>query len=164
MSERLLEVESYPPQAGAPPNRMYIPYDKLIIAVGSSSATHGVPGLEHCFQLKTVGDAMSIRRRVLENFESASLPTTSAEERKRLLSFVVCGGGPTGVETAAEIYDLCQEDVMRYFPKLCREEVSIHVIQSREHILNTYSEAISKYAEVSFFGSLLFARDTDEIS
>jgi NADH dehydrogenase FAD-containing subunit len=83
-----------------------------------------------------------------ENFEAAALPTTSPEERKRLLSFVVCGGGPTGVEAAAEIYDLCQEDIMDYYPKLCREEVSIHVIQSREHILNTYSEAISKYAEV----------------
>lgn len=53
------------------------------------------------------------------------------------MSFVVCGGGPTGVEAAAEIYDLCQEDIMRYYPKICREEVSIHVIQSREHILNT---------------------------
>ena len=50
----------------------------------------------------------------LDNFETASLPTTSPEERRRLLSSVVCGGGPTGVETAAEIYDLCQEDIMNY--------------------------------------------------
>lgn len=50
----------------------------------------------------------------IDNFENASLPTTSPEERRRLLSFVVCGGGPTGVETAAEIYDLCQEDIMNY--------------------------------------------------
>lgn len=50
----------------------------------------------------------------IDNFEAASLPTTSPEERKRLLSFIVCGGGPTGVETAAEIYDLCQEDIMKY--------------------------------------------------
>jgi NADH dehydrogenase FAD-containing subunit len=72
-----------------------------------------------------------------ENFEAASLPTTTEEERKRLLSFVVCGGGPTGVETAAEIYDLCNEDILQYYPKVCRSDVSIHVIQSREHILNT---------------------------
>jgi hypothetical protein len=69
----------------------------------------------------------------------ASLPTTTPEERRRLLSFVVCGGGPTGVEAAAEIYDLCQEDIMQYYPKICRQEVSIHVIQSGEHILNTVS-------------------------
>lgn len=171
MSERLVEIETFPIAPGASPTRMYIPYDKLIVAVGSTQATHGVSGLENCFQLKTVADAISIRRRIygsvlflprltsgaliihIDNFEAASLPTTTPEERKRLLSFVVCGGGPTGVETAAEIYDLCQEDILNYYPKVCREEVSIHVIQSREHILNTYSEAISKYAEVSAAGT-----------
>ncbi|KAH7910637.1 nucleotide-binding domain-containing protein [Hygrophoropsis aurantiaca] len=144
MSERLLEVET------GDNKRIYVPYDKLVIACGSTSSTHGVQGLKHCFQLKTISDAQAIRRRIMDNFETASLPTTTPEERKRLLSFVVCGGGPTGVETAAEIYDFCQEDIMRYYPKICREEVSIHVIQSREHILNTYSEAISKYAEHKF--------------
>ncbi|KAI0072265.1 nucleotide-binding domain-containing protein [Panus rudis PR-1116 ss-1] len=148
MSERLLEVEAVS-QSGQG-EHFYIPYDKLVIAVGSVSATKGVPGLEHCFQLKTIGDAIRIRARILDNFETAALPTTPPEERKRLLSFVVCGGGPTGVETAAEIYDFCQEDIISYFPKLCREEVSIHVIQGREHILNTYSEAISRYAEDKF--------------
>lgn len=148
MSERLLEVEVL--DSSRQPQRIYVPYDKLIIACGSVSSTHGVPGLEHCFQLKTISDAQAIRRRIINNFETASLPTTSPEERKRLLSFVVCGGGPTGVETAAEIHDLCQEDIMNYYPKICREEVSIHLIQSREHILNTYSEAISKFAEEKF--------------
>ncbi|KAK7693832.1 hypothetical protein QCA50_003404 [Cerrena zonata] len=148
MSERLLEVESTNAQGHH--EHFYIPYDKLVIAVGSVSATKGVQGLQHCFQLKTVGDAQHIRQRILDNFELASLPTTSPEERKRLLSFVVCGGGPTGVETAAEIYDFCQEDIINYYPKVCRNEVSIHVIQGREHILNTYSEAISRYAEQKF--------------
>ncbi|KAF8891236.1 nucleotide-binding domain-containing protein [Infundibulicybe gibba] len=148
MSERLIEVE-YTMSNGQKQN-IYVPYDKLVIAVGSSSSTHGVPGLDHCFQLKSIADAQAIRRRIMDNFELASLPTTSPEERKRLLSFVICGGGPTGVETAAEIYDFCQEDIMNYYPKICREEVSIHVIQSREHILNTYSEAISNYAEQKF--------------
>ncbi|KAF8912020.1 mitochondrial NADH dehydrogenase [Gymnopilus junonius] len=148
MSQRLVEIETI--AADGRPTRFYIPYDKIIIAVGSTSSTHGVPGLENCLQLKTIGDAQAIRRRIMENFETASLPTTSPEDRKRLLSFVVCGGGPTGVETAAEIYDFCQEDIMNYFPKICREDVSIHLIQSREHILNTYSEDISKYAEQKF--------------
>ncbi|KAG6331259.1 hypothetical protein ID866_7829 [Astraeus odoratus] len=148
MSERLLEVEVL--DSCGHPQRIYVPYDKLVIGCGSVSSTHGVQGLENCFQLKTISDAQAIRRRIINNFEIASLPTTSPEERKRLLSFVVCGGGPTGVETAAEIYDLCQEDIMNYYPKICREDVSIHVIQSREHILNTYSEAISRYAEEKF--------------
>lgn len=81
--------------------------------------------------------------------ELACLPTTSDEERKRLLSFVISGGGPTGVEFAAELYDLLNEDLLRSFPKILRNEISVHLIQSRSHILNTYDEALSKYAEVS---------------
>ncbi|KAB5595440.1 NADH dehydrogenase [Ceratobasidium theobromae] len=142
-SERLLEVET--PSEGGSKKRMYIPYDKLVIAVGSVSAQHGVPGLENCFQLKTIRDAQGMRRRIFDNFELASLPTTTPEQRKRLLSFVICGGGPTGVETAAEIYDLCQEDIMLYYPKLLREEVSIHIIQSR-HVINPVLYLQQKFA------------------
>lgn len=80
--------------------------------------------------------------------EEACLPTTSDEERKRLLSFVVCGGGPTGVEFAAELFDLLNEDLLYSFPRIVRNEISVHIIQSRSHILNTYDEALSKYAEV----------------
>lgn len=99
MGERLLEVETTGPDGQK--HNIYVPYDKLVIAVGSTSTTHGVKGLEHTFQLKTVADAQAIRRRISDNIETASLPATTPEERKRLLSFVICGGGPTGVETAA---------------------------------------------------------------
>ena len=66
------------------------------------------------------------------------------------MSFVVSGGGPTGVEFAAELFDMLNEDLGRSFPKILRNEVSVHVIQSRGHILNTYDEALSKYAEERF--------------
>ena len=89
--------------------------------------------------------------------ELACLPTTSDDERKRLLSFVVSGGGPTGVEFAAELFDLLNEDLTHHFPKLLRNEISVHLIQSRGHILNTYDEAVSKYAEARF------ARDQVEV-
>jgi NADH dehydrogenase len=85
-----------------------------------------------------------------DNLEIAALPTTDPKERERLLSFVISGGGPTGVETAAEIYDMLNEDVLDYFPKLLRSQAKVHLIQSREHILNTYSEKISEYAEKKF--------------
>jgi NADH dehydrogenase FAD-containing subunit len=51
---------------------------------------------------------------LIANLELAALPTTSQEERKRLLSFVVCGGGPTGVEFAAELVDMMAEEVLSY--------------------------------------------------
>ena len=117
---------------------------------GCTSNPHGVKGLEHCNFLKTITDAHEIRNKVLSNLERACLPTTSDEERRRLLSFVISGGGPTGVEFAAELFDMLNEDATKSFPKILRNEISVHVIQSRGHILNTYDEALSKYAEGRF--------------
>ncbi|KAH7035662.1 uncharacterized protein B0I36DRAFT_318823 [Microdochium trichocladiopsis] len=137
--------------------RFYVPYDKLVIAVGSVTNPHGVKGLENCHFLKDIEDARKIRNQIMRNLELANLPTTSDQERRRLLSFVVSGGGPTGVEFAAEIFDLLNEDLTRRFPRVLRNEISVHLIQSRGHILNTYDEAVSKYAEERF------ARDQVEV-
>lgn len=117
---------------------------------GSVTNPHGVQGLENCNFLKSIEDARNVRDKVLQNLEHACLPTTSDAERRRLLSFVICGGGPTGVEFAAELFDFLNEDLGRNFPKILRNEVSVHLIQSRGHILNTYDEALSKYAEEKF--------------
>lgn len=147
-SGRLVEVSQVDSQGRDV--RFYVPYDKLIIAVGSQTNPHGVKGLENCHFLKDIRDARVIRNQVIQNLELACLPTTPDEERRRLLSFVVSGGGPTGVEFAAELYDLLNEDLTKHFPKLLRNEISVHLIQSRGHILNTYDEAVSKYAEERF--------------
>ncbi|WAR63956.1 hypothetical protein PtB15_16B115 [Puccinia triticina] len=144
--ERLVEVKGREPDD----EPFYVPYDKLVVSVGSVSNAHGVPGLKYSSQLKTIDDVREIRQKIINNLERASLPSVSQDERKRLLSFVVCGGGPTGVEFASELYDMIHEDVLKYFPKLLINEVSIHLIQSRDHILNTYSEKISQYAESRF--------------
>jgi len=78
-------------------------YDKLVIAVGAYLQTFNTPGVkEHANFLKDVGDARKIRTRLLECFETASLPTTPDEMRKQLLHFAIVGGGPTGIEFAAE--------------------------------------------------------------
>ncbi|WFD36969.1 hypothetical protein MCUN1_003861 [Malassezia cuniculi] len=130
--------------------RIYVPYDKLVIAVGSVTNNYGVKGLENCFRLKTIHDARDLRKRLMDNLEIAALPTLSEDERRRLLSVVVCGGGPTGVEAAAEVFDMIQEDVERFFPKELRKLASVHLLQDRAHILNTYSEAISNFAEQKF--------------
>ncbi|CAG8769505.1 11596_t:CDS:10, partial [Racocetra persica] len=128
----------------------YIPYDKLIIAVGSEPMTHGIEGIEYCNTLKSIADARGVRKKIMDNFEKATLPTTSSEERKRLLSFVVCGGGPTGVEFAAELYDFLTEDLAKYFPNVLRNKVQVSIIQSSDHILNTYDAKISDFAENKF--------------
>jgi NADH dehydrogenase len=109
LNEKYLEVEGKNGNGN-----FYIPYDKLIVGVGATSITHGVEGLEHTNQLKTIRDAIDIRRKVTDNVEKACLPTTTPEERKQLLSFVVCGGGPTGVEFAAEMFDWINEDLVKW--------------------------------------------------
>ncbi|EMC91698.1 hypothetical protein BAUCODRAFT_126697 [Baudoinia panamericana UAMH 10762] len=147
-SEKLVEVQSQGPNGEV--ENFYIPYDKLIIGVGSITNPHGVKGLEHCHFLKDITDARLIRNQVIRNLETACLPTTPDEERRRLLSFVVSGGGPTGVEFAAELYDMLNEDMCKFYPRILRNEISVHVIQSRGHILNTYDEALSRYAETRF--------------
>lgn len=147
-SEKLVEVSQIGPDGQK--RHFYVPYDKLVIGVGSKTRTHGVEGLQYCQFLKDVNDARIIRKKVIENFEQACLPTTTDEERRKLLSFVVCGGGPTGVEFAAELFDMLNEDLTLRYPRILRNEVSVHIVQSRSHILNTYDEALSKYAEERF--------------
>ncbi|KAF2789562.1 hypothetical protein K505DRAFT_378137 [Melanomma pulvis-pyrius CBS 109.77] len=147
-SEKLVEVSAIGPNGEK--QHFYLPYDKLVIGVGSVTNPHGVKGLENCHFLKDINDARLIRNSIVRNLETACLPTTSDEERRRLLSFVVSGGGPTGVEFAAELYDMLNEDLCNMFPRILRNEISVHVIQSRSHILNTYDEALSKYAETRF--------------
>jgi NADH dehydrogenase len=147
-SEKLVELSQTDSEGNEV--RFYLPYDKLVIGVGSTTNPHGVKGLENCHFLKDIEDAQKIHNHIISNLENACLPTTSDEERRRLLSFVVSGGGPTGVEFAAELFDLLNEDLTSHFPKIVRNEISVHLIQSRGHILNTYDEAVSKYAEDRF--------------
>lgn len=147
-SEKLVELSQI--DGNGKEVRFYLPYDKLVIGVGSTTNPHGVKGLENCHFLKDIDDAQTIHNKIISNMEKACLPTTTDEERRRLLSFVVSGGGPTGVEFAAELFDLLNEDLTSHFPKIIRNEISVHLIQSRGHILNTYDEAVSKYAEARF--------------
>lgn len=125
-------------------------YDHLVIAIGAQVNTFNTAGvMEHCHFLKEVEDAMGIRKSVIDCFERASLPGLSEEERTTNLHFVIVGGGPTGVEFAAELHDFVQEDLVKLYPKV-QDLVRITVIQSGDHILNTYDERISSFAEKKF--------------
>ncbi|KAK9818387.1 hypothetical protein WJX72_011813 [[Myrmecia] bisecta] len=125
-------------------------YDMLVVAVGSVVNTFGVPGVqENAFFLKTAEHARTLRQRVNEAFELASLPGTTAAERKKLLSFVVVGGGPTGVELAAELHDLVSDDMLRYFPKLSNDW-AIRLVDTHDHILSMFDRQIATYATQQF--------------
>lgn len=120
---------------GGSGGHFHVPYDTLIVATGAVNTTFGTPGVrEHGFFLKTAEDVIRLRTRIHDSIELASLPTTPPEDRARLLSIVVCGGGPTGSELAAELNDLIQEDLKRLYPHLAGE-LSVTVVDSNCHVL-----------------------------
>ncbi|PQE18270.1 hypothetical protein CJF32_00008020 [Rutstroemia sp. NJR-2017a WRK4] len=121
-------------------------YDKLVVAVGCYSQTFGTRGVrENALFLKDIRDARKIRTRVLECFETAALPTTSDELRKQLLNFAIVGGGPTGVEFAAELFDLCHEDLQRMYPSLL-PFVKITIYDVAAKILPMFDKNLADYA------------------
>ena len=69
--------------------------------------------------------------------------------RQQLLSFVIVGGGPTGVEVAAELHDMISEDLRKVYPSLM-PFVSIKLIELQDHILSTYDRIISEYTHTEF--------------
>ncbi|KAL8152315.1 hypothetical protein V2J09_010075 [Rumex salicifolius] len=127
-----------------------VDYDYLVIAVGARVNTFNIPGVEqNAHFLKEVEDAQKIRRSVIDCFEKANLPSLSDEERKRLLHFVVVGGGPTGVEFAAELHDFVNEDIVRLYPSV-KDQVKITLLEATDHILNMFDKRITTFAEEKF--------------
>lgn len=88
-----------------------VDYDKLVIAVGVKTNTFGIQSItdmarknDSVFFLKQLQHARAIRGHIIDMFEKASIPTVSEAERRRLLSFLVVGGGPTSCEFTAELH------------------------------------------------------------
>lgn len=120
-----------------------ISYDILVLASGSKANVPRVKGAEHIsYTLKTMEDAVLIKNRLIEVFEKAvSLGT---EEQKKLLSFVVIGGGPTGVELSAEMADLIFETFQRYYRDTLMESVSVSLIHKDPSLLSGFSSFTQK--------------------
>ena len=123
---------------------------QLVIAVGSHTQTFGIHGVqEHAYFLKETRDAIKIRRRILQCFEEASLPSTSEARREQLLHFCVVGGGPTGVEFSAELHDLIHDDLSKKYPALLRS-VCITLYDVAPRILSMFDSALAQYATEHF--------------
>jgi NADH:ubiquinone reductase (non-electrogenic) len=120
-------------------------YDMLVVSVGEITNTYNIEGVkEYAYFLREVADARKIRIRVIDCFENASLPNLTEDERKSFLRFVVCGGGPTGVEFAAELHDFIEEDVSKKYPGL-DYDIEVILIEAGEKLLNSFDEKLSNY-------------------
>ncbi|KAJ9171016.1 hypothetical protein P3X46_019070 [Hevea brasiliensis] len=125
-------------------------YDLLVVAMGACSNTFNTPGvLEYAYFLKEVEDAQKIRRSIIDCYERASLPNISEEEKKRIMHFVVVGGGPTGVEYAADLHDYAVEDLAQLYPSL-KDHLRITLIEAGDHILNMFDARITEFATEKF--------------
>jgi NADH:ubiquinone reductase (non-electrogenic) len=130
--------------------RFTLPYDVLVIAVGAAVGDYGVPGVrEHALKLASVEDARAVRRGVLEQFARAEIPGLTPGELRQRLTFVVCGGGPTGVEIAAEIDDLIDEELRHSYPELA-PQARVVLVEALERLLTSFDEALSDYTKRHF--------------
>ena len=124
---------------------MSIPYDYLVLATG---ATHSYFGHDEWADaapgLKRIEDATRIRRRILLGFERAEL-TTDAAERRRLLTFVIVGGGATGVEMAGAISEIARQTLARDFRHIDPTTARIVLIEASARIMPTLPEHLSDY-------------------
>jgi NADH dehydrogenase len=122
-------------------------YDTLVIATGATHSYFGHPEwAKFAPGLKTLDDARRIRRGVLQAFEDAER-TEDEGERRRFLTFVVIGGGPTGVEIAGAIAGLARQALAGEFRAIRPEQARVLLIEAGPRILGPFAETLSSYAE-----------------
>jgi NADH:ubiquinone reductase (H+-translocating) len=121
-------------------------YDHLIISAGVSHAYFGHDEWrEHAPGLKTLEDALEMRRRILLGFEMAERETDRARQR-RLLTFVVIGGGPTGVELAGALAEISRHALSHDFRAIDPESARIILIEGGPSLLSSYPEDLRDFA------------------
>jgi len=131
--------------SGFRPRAAELRYDYLVVAAGTRTDFGSMPGMaEHALPFKTLGDALLLRNRALEALEEAA-NETDAEFRRRLLTFVVGGGGFSGVEVVAELNDFLRLAAPAY--GIARDEIRCVLVHSGERILPEMPAGLAEYAQ-----------------
>jgi NADH dehydrogenase len=124
-----------------------LPYDHLVIALGSVTNDYGIPGVaENALHVKWLSDAETLKRHVLDVFESAATETDIAR-RREALTFVIVGAGPVGVELASSLRDLMDHTLRKIYPSIdFYADVAIHLIDSTDRVLPAMDPRLSAIA------------------
>src|SRR6516165_1956268 len=125
-----------------------IPFDYLIVATGAEHAYFGHDWSSYAPGLKTIDDATYLRRRILLAFERAE-SEPDADERRRLLNFVVVGGGPTGVEMAGAIAELAKRALAADFRSIDPRCARIILVEAGPRLLASFHPILSEKARCS---------------
>src|SRR5213594_251479 len=123
-----------------------VSYDFLILAAGGETNYFGLDGIvRHGFGLKSVVEAVAIRNQVLSCFERAMLEP-DPERRRALLTFVVVGGGPTGVEMSGALSELIRLVLVKDYPRLNIKDVRVLLLEASDRLLATLPERLREAA------------------
>lgn len=128
-----------------------ITYDYLVLAMGTKTNFFNMPDVEqNALRMKTVPQAMELRNIILENFERALL-TNDLKDREALMTFVIAGGGPTGIETAGALGELKSSILPHDYPELDLHKMQVHLVDMDDRLLRAMSphasESAQKYLE-----------------
>jgi len=122
-----------------------IHYDFLVVALGSESNFFGMTDVEsNAYTMKTLGDAVALRNRVIDMLEQSENETDPIR-RRSLLNFVVVGGGFAGVETAGELMDLLL-DARKHYHTIQREDIRVVVLEAQSSILPGFDQKLAEFA------------------
>jgi NADH dehydrogenase len=123
-----------------------LPYDYLVLATGSQTNYYENQSVrEHALGLKDLGEALQLRNHVLQCLERATTAPTE-EERLRLLTFCIVGGGPTGVEYAGALGELARLVLPHEYPELSASSLRILLLEGGDRLLTMFVPRLSKYA------------------
>ncbi|HKO65941.1 MAG TPA: NAD(P)/FAD-dependent oxidoreductase [Candidatus Nitrosocosmicus sp.] len=122
-------------------------FDYLVIALGSENNFFGNSNIEkYGFTLKTIGDAIVLRNHIIKVLEQAVIEQSDPGLRKALLTFVVVGGGFSGIEAVGAINDFVRESVKKYYPNLYMTDIRIVLVSATDKILEQIDEGLGRFA------------------
>ncbi len=128
-------------------DHLAIPYDYLVLAPGSVSTFFNIPGAaEHSLPLKDMEQAINLRNHILNRFERA-VYEPDEDARRRLLNFVIVGGGPTGVEFAGALIELIHGPLQKDYPTLDFREVRVILVEAADRLLAALPEKHQVYTK-----------------
>ncbi len=120
-----------------------IPYDYLVVSIGADTNFFGNEKIKsNSLPMKSISEALSIRNRILQNYEEA-LSVEDAEKQQALMNIVVVGGGPTGVEVAGTLAEMKKNILPKDFPELKFERMQIYLLEASPRLLSGLSQKSS---------------------